>query len=113
MQHFSEILGIQHLDVPHLSGRTGTSKGTEEAIERRRTRLGKRKRKREPTRLKKSAHPIESKQVATMADPRGPRTRRVMESGTGRDKERELDVRSRGKKSAKQDEPEVELEGEY
>ena len=31
MHHFSEFLAIQHLNVPHLRGRTGTCKGTREA----------------------------------------------------------------------------------
>ena len=31
LQHFSEILGIQHLHVPHLRGRTKTGIGTGEA----------------------------------------------------------------------------------
>ena len=30
VQHFSEMLGLQHLDVPHLRGRTETGGATEE-----------------------------------------------------------------------------------
>ena len=57
LQHFSEMLGVQRLDVPHLRGGTETSTDTEEAQGRMRQR--QMKRKREQSRLKKSARPVD------------------------------------------------------
>ena len=40
LQNFFEMLGIQHLDMPHLRGRTRTGKGTEEATGKKKNETG-------------------------------------------------------------------------
>ena len=73
MHHFSEFLAIQHLNVPHLRGRTGTCKGVEEAAGEKKIGTGGTKTKREPSRLKKSKQPEKSEQAikAAEAEPTG------------------------------------------
>ena len=41
LQHFSEMLGIQHLHVPHLRGRTGTDNVPRKQPEKRKIRKGR------------------------------------------------------------------------
>ena len=71
MQHFSDMLGLKHIHVPHLRGRTRIGEGTKEAVRDKKNESGDTfKTKREPSRLKKSSHLIKSERAATVVESR-------------------------------------------
>ena len=68
LQHFTEMLGVQHLDVPHLRGRTGKDTGMGKGKEV--LTKGETRRRKEPSRQRKLTHPNKSEQAATAAKSR-------------------------------------------